>query len=423
MSILGYSSSYFLPEYWAGTPLYGEKIIPLLDYILSTDFVDSDKLAGAFYNIVNKYKNTADLPIEQIKAIIEESGYYYVLNLLGEDEESIRLLTYLLVLIHQFKGSKKGLQLVLNLLKREGKSLEMKAIGDIVISASKEASGFSEDSYVAYFGFTTDNDPFEVTFQIRTRDLTEEQCIASSGSYGFYIGVLSNGRVVLSLGNNRSSWNITERTLSVSTLAPETNYYVKLAFDGVSYEVSVSTDGKKYSNYINIASNAPLRIHKGVIYVGVDGSEGGITRPFSGYINLGPFAVDIDNIAIEEWFEGEEVGEENTFSVKADLDMGVLSSDFFKNFADFAKKYVYPSLNAFEARMNLDCELAFLPYVRQRISYTALVDLLTFVQFMTKEMVDPEHGDYTPVDAWEDFYTVNEDDGQEYDAFQVLEQK
>ena len=51
MSILGYSSSYFLPEYWAASPLYGEKIIPLIDYILSTDYTETDKLATAFYNL------------------------------------------------------------------------------------------------------------------------------------------------------------------------------------------------------------------------------------------------------------------------------------------------------------------------------------------------------------------------------------
>ena len=75
MSILGYSASYFLPEYWSNTPLYGEKILPLIDYILSTDFVQADKLANAFYMIENKYKNTADLPLSAIEAIIEESGY------------------------------------------------------------------------------------------------------------------------------------------------------------------------------------------------------------------------------------------------------------------------------------------------------------------------------------------------------------
>jgi hypothetical protein len=60
MSILGYSSSYFLPKYWANTPFYGEKLIPLLDYILSTDYVHTEQLATAFYNIESKYKNTAD---------------------------------------------------------------------------------------------------------------------------------------------------------------------------------------------------------------------------------------------------------------------------------------------------------------------------------------------------------------------------
>ena len=57
MSILGYSSSYFLPQYWANTPLYGEKLLPLIDYILSNDYEYSESLAQAFYNIENKYKN------------------------------------------------------------------------------------------------------------------------------------------------------------------------------------------------------------------------------------------------------------------------------------------------------------------------------------------------------------------------------
>ena len=62
MSILGYSAAYFLPQYWANTPLYGEKIIPLLDYILSTDYANTDMLATAFYNIESKYTNSTDEP-------------------------------------------------------------------------------------------------------------------------------------------------------------------------------------------------------------------------------------------------------------------------------------------------------------------------------------------------------------------------
>ena len=303
MSILGYSSSYFLPEYWAGTPLYGEKIIPLIDYILSTDFIDSDKLAGAFYNIENKYKNTEDLPIECIKDIIRESGYYYVLDLLGEDEESIRLLTYLLVLIHQLKGSEKGLKLVLSLLKREGRALTMTTIGNPRISPAKEVSEFSTEDYVVYSGFTVDKDPFELEFQIRTTDLLEEQCIASIGNYGMYLGIASNGRLILSLGSTRTSWNIANRELSVNTILPNTYYYIKISYDGTSYDVKVSTDGIKYVNYFSISSNIPTNIHEGKIYIGIDGSTGVTRVPFKGFINLGPFAVDIDNVLIEEWWE------------------------------------------------------------------------------------------------------------------------
>ena len=53
MSILGYSAAYFLPQYWSETPLYGEKISPLLDYVLSADYQHTEKLASAFYDIEN----------------------------------------------------------------------------------------------------------------------------------------------------------------------------------------------------------------------------------------------------------------------------------------------------------------------------------------------------------------------------------
>ena len=74
MSILGYSTAYFLPQYWINTPLYGEKIIPLLDYILSTDYSNAEQLAVAFYNIQSKYTNTTDLPVGVIEEIIEENA-------------------------------------------------------------------------------------------------------------------------------------------------------------------------------------------------------------------------------------------------------------------------------------------------------------------------------------------------------------
>lgn len=113
--MLDRSVSYFLSNYWRNTPLYAEKIIPLLDTCLSNNFVLSDKIAGAFYELINKYQNTADLPLESLKEFIREQGYGYILDLVVQEEANIKLLWYMLVLIHQLKGSKEGLLLVLSL--------------------------------------------------------------------------------------------------------------------------------------------------------------------------------------------------------------------------------------------------------------------------------------------------------------------
>ena len=369
MSILGYSSSYFLPQYWSETPLYGEKIIPLIDYILSTDFVGADKLANAFYNMENKYKNTGNLPIDKIEAIIDESGYGYVRSLLGNDEESLRLLVYLIVLLHQLKGTSAGIETVLNLLKKSGSSMILGVMGNPTINSSDEVSDISVTDYVRYTDFSVDSEPFDLTFQIKTGILDEDQCIASSNDYGFSLSITSNGNIVLSLGNNKESWNIVNRVQSTYTLVPNTRYFIRLSFSGYDYSLSVSADGKKYSNILDIESTESLSIHKGLLYIGVDGSGSNIKDPFKGYINLSTIAVKVDDILVKQWFENTPVTTENTFSVKAELDLGVVSTDFFKKFSDFVKRYVYPSLESFEAKVGLDSHLTIIPYTRQKVKF------------------------------------------------------
>ena len=373
MSILGYSASYFLPEYWASTPLYGERIIPLIDYILSTDFSQADKLANAFYNIEKKYKNTADLPIEFIKEIINESGYTYVLNLLGEDEDSIRLLTYLLVLIHQLKGTGLGIEVVLKLLKRTTEPMVLSVVGNPTL-VNKEVTNFTETNYVYYSGLNLDTGPFELVFPIRTSNFNTEQAIASVPGQ-LYLGINTNGQLVLSLGSAKDNWDIANREVSIAALSPNYTYYIKLAYDGFEYDLKVSTDNERFTDYKVISKNTPTNIHAGRLYLGVDHSTDVISKPFKGYINLAPFAVDVENVQITQWFETTPVGEENTFIVKADLDLGLVSTDFFDNFATFCSKYVYPTLKAFDAKLRLSNNLTFIPYSRQKIKYVASGDV------------------------------------------------
>lgn len=378
MSILGYSSAYFLSQYWANTPLYGEKIIPLLDYILSTDYQYTDKLASAFYDIESKYKNTADLPIDKIEAIIEESGYSYVKDLLGRDEDSLRLLVFLLVLINELKGSKRGIETVLNLLRTRGDELELYIVGNPSVTPAREVTNFSDTNYISYSNFTVGNNSFELTFNIRTDDtLDTDQCIASSPEYGFYLGINSDDQIVLKVGQAGSSgrsWQTFDgRNTNVSNklLQPNTEYFIKFAFNGSAYDVSVSENDTVYSNFLSLESSTGLGITKGTLLVGIDGSTKVLRNPFLGVIKLGPLSVSANNIKITQWYETFPVDIEDTYSIEADVDVNLVSSDFFVQFAKFAERYVYPSLRAFKAKMALSSKITFLPWVRQKVTYVA----------------------------------------------------
>ena len=378
MSILGYSAAYFLPQYWANTPLYGEKIIPLLDYILSTDYANTEQLASAFYDIESKYKNTSDLPIDKIEAIIEESGYGYVRNLLGQDDESLKLLVYVLVLLHQLKGTKRGLEAVLQLLKSSRDKMDLGVIGNPKIDPNQDVSQISTSDYVFYSNFKVGSDPFVIDFKFRTsNNFDNAQCIASALDYGFYIGINTFGQVVLKLGQKTDGSRGWQSINGVSTftsdriLQKNTNYYLRLEYTGNEYEVKVSLDGSKYYFYLAISSSTPLGITGGNIYLGIDRSTSVTQHPFQGTISLAPFSVISSDMKITQWFETFPVERENTFTVDAEVDIGLVSTDFFLNFAHFAERYVYPTLAAFRAKLALKGVVTFVPYVREKVTYVA----------------------------------------------------
>ena len=114
--MLGHSVSYYLPSFWATTPLYAEKIIPFLDTALSVNSPKADKLALAYYDIWNKFRNPGDMTEANIREFIKDHGYEYILNLLSSSSETLHTLLFLLPMIHYLKGSKYGIELVFSLL-------------------------------------------------------------------------------------------------------------------------------------------------------------------------------------------------------------------------------------------------------------------------------------------------------------------
>lgn len=416
MSILGYSSAYFLPQYWAKTPLYGEKIIPLLDYVLSTDYQHTDQLASAFYDISSKYKNPADLPIDKIEALIEESGYGYVRNLLGQDNDSLRLLVYTLVLIHQFKGSKKGLELVLQMLRSSSTTMSRTVVGNPTIDKNLFVSDFSVDDYILYSEFDVGINSFSLTFLIHTGDdFNQDQCIASVSDYGFYLGIDTSGRLELKIGQDSSGqrgWQTVDGEtsfFSTRTLQKNSTYYIKLEFDGSEYNVRVSSDDENYAFYISVNSSIPTNIVEGGLYIGIDKSSYSAVKPFKGEISLATFIFSTISTKITEWFEEFPVGIENTFKIDTEIDASLANVDFFNNFAKFIERYVYPSLWAFMARIRLDSKVVFIPYVRQKVTYIASNIMSDYEKYNVKNEEEPEeHVPYEVVrngNEHEDFMT------------------
>lgn len=124
--MLGHSVSYYLPKYWAQTPLYSEKIIPLLDHLLSVESPYADKLALAYFDIWNKYTSPEEMTSESIKSLIRELGYGYILDLLSTSEDNLEKILFLLPLIHYLKDTKKGLEVVFSLLQADDKPVKTK---------------------------------------------------------------------------------------------------------------------------------------------------------------------------------------------------------------------------------------------------------------------------------------------------------
>lgn len=114
--MLGYSIANFISKFQIESPLWGQKLIPLLDYTFSNNYVDKAELSEPFYQIVNKYINTNQLPLQSLKYYVEEMGYGYILDFFQPDEKGAQKLVSFLVLIHFLKGSRKGLELALSIM-------------------------------------------------------------------------------------------------------------------------------------------------------------------------------------------------------------------------------------------------------------------------------------------------------------------
>lgn len=124
--MLKHSVTYYLPSFWATTPFYSEKLVPLLDTFLSVGNPNAKKLALAYYDIWNKFAKPEDMTDDSIREFINDQGCGYIMNLLDDSSGSLKELLMLLPIVAMLKGSKQGLEIIFSLLKAEEGSIEIR---------------------------------------------------------------------------------------------------------------------------------------------------------------------------------------------------------------------------------------------------------------------------------------------------------
>ena len=163
-------------------------------------------------------------------------------------------------------------------------------------------SGFSGSNYATIpLSFNPVQRPFEVVFKFagtngviwNVGDLTTPR-----GHIDFEI--YQSKLYAEAAANSTLIWSID----GVTTLSPNTNYWVKLAYNGVdTYSLYLSTDGTTWNTEGTVTSSAFLADGSTEYnLIGVQAENRGvITYPFDGSINLNESYINIDNI---RWWQG-----------------------------------------------------------------------------------------------------------------------
>lgn len=162
-----------------------------------------------------------------------------------------------------------------------------------------QVSGFTSSNYLQFpFIDISRGLPFDIYFSFTTTQDVQTQQNVLDAYFGIALAI-QNGKGVMALSSNGSSWDI-GTAVGTNTLLPNTTYYVKYSWTGTKYSASLSTDESSYVPDMNLDST--LSPHKTTIYIG--GSPNifgaGSAHPFKGTINFNKSKVVVNGITVWE---------------------------------------------------------------------------------------------------------------------------
>lgn len=184
-----------------------------------------------------------------------------------------------------------------------GTELDVTAEGSFGKIDKGVASGFSTADYLLLhedFDVTA-GQSWEMVFKVTTGgDISTAQAIVGNTTANYdpvWMAVQSSKfRIVLS---SSTSSSILDKT-GTYVLTANTTYWVRLTFDGATYNLDYSLDGLEYINDITFASTKT--IHPRVPAIGISLAEGSKKYPFLGSVYLNESHISING---ERWWSGD----------------------------------------------------------------------------------------------------------------------
>lgn len=232
-------------------------------------------------------------------------------------------------------------------------------------------SRFSPADYLV-FPFVVDvrNRPFTISMCFTTgADVTTQQNILDS-YFGLALAI-QNGRGIMALSSNGSSWDI-GLVIGTIPLQPNRTYYAKVSWDGTAYKTALSEDGVTYVDDMQASSAAGP--YPTTMYIG--GSPNifgaGSAHPFGGTINLNKCSLQVAGLDV--WQGMDDAG----LSTRADLSLSNLDPEGEKRFAErytkeeadriFAKKSELPEVPVNVSAFNNDAGYATESFVSEEFA-------------------------------------------------------
>lgn len=205
-------------------------------------------------------------------------------------------------------------------------------VGEPLIE-SGNVSRFSNANYLI-FPFVVDvrGRSFEIDMCFTTgSDVTVQQNVLDS-NFGLALAI-QNGRGLMAMSSNGTSWDIGVSTGSI-VIERNKTYYAKVSWDGTTYKTALSADGVNYVEDMTIAST--LGLYPTTMYIGgsPDLFGAGSAHPFGGTINLNRCHLTI--AGLEVWAGMDDAG----MSTRANVSLSNLDAEGEKRFSQLKENIV-----------------------------------------------------------------------------------